>query len=113
MGSRYGDPNGTVARIIANLLDLFTVAKNSIVLPIPSFSLKVVEKYVGYKRTQEEYGGDWAMATFIEATETSDKQKRDGLMNEICKYNQEDLAASWSVFQWLQSKRPQAAVAKP
>lgn len=110
---RYGDPNGTAARIIANLLDLFTVAKNSIVLPIPSFSLKVVEKYVGYKRTQEEYGGDWAMATFIEATETSDKQKRDGLMNEICKYNQEDLAASWCVFQSLQSKRPQAAVAKP
>jgi predicted RecB family nuclease len=110
---RYGDPKGTAARIIANLLDLFTIVKNSIVLPIPSFSLKVVEKYVGYKRTQEAYGGDWAMATFIEATETSDKGKRDALMNEICKYNQEDLAASWSVFQWLRTKRPQAAVAKP
>lgn len=110
---RYGDPNGTAARVITNLLDLFTIAKNSIVLPLPSFSLKVVEQYVGFKRTQDEYGGDWAMATFIEATETQDRQKRDELMAQICKYNEEDLAATWYVFDWLRLKHPQAQAARP
>ncbi|MGB7436994.1 MAG: hypothetical protein WBR26_11560 [Candidatus Acidiferrum sp.] len=38
------------------------------VLPLPSLSLKVVEEYIGFKRSQTEYGGDWSMAMFIEAT---------------------------------------------
>ena len=49
------------------------MTKNTIVLPLPSYSLKVVEGYVGFKRTQEEYGGSWAMAQFILATETNDE----------------------------------------
>jgi predicted RecB family nuclease len=101
---RFGDVDGIVARVKANLLDLLTVARNSIVLPLPSFSLKVVEKYVGFTRTLEEAGGQWAMATFIEATETSDELKRKQLMNDILKYNQEDLAATWAVFEWLKTR---------
>lgn len=103
---RYGDVENIAARVKANLLDLLTIARDSIVLPIPSFSLKVVEKYMGFKRSQTESGGQWAMATFIEATETSDEGKRNELMQEILKYNQEDLEATWAVFQWLKTKRP-------
>jgi predicted RecB family nuclease len=101
---RYGDVNGIAARVKANLLDLLTVARDSVVLPVPSFSLKVIEKYVGYKRTQAVYGGDFSMAMFIEAVETSDEAKRNELMGEILKYKSEDLEATWAVFQWLKSK---------
>jgi predicted RecB family nuclease len=101
---RHGDVDGTAARVIANLLDLFTVTKESIIVPVPSFSLKVIEQYVGYKREQEEFGGQWAMAMFIEATETSDEGKRKELMDKILAYNKEDLEAMWAVFQWLRSK---------
>lgn len=102
---RYGDVDGTAARVVANLLNLLTVAQKSIILPVPSFSLKVIEQYVGYKRKQAEYGGQWAMAMFIEATETSDERKRKQLMIEILTYNREDLEATWAVFQWLRSKK--------
>jgi uncharacterized protein len=98
---RYGDPAGVAARVLANLLDLLPVTKNAIVLPLPSYSLKVVEQYVGFKRSQDEYGGTWAMAQFILATETEDEVKRDSLMAEILKYNEEDLAATWAVLEWL------------
>jgi predicted RecB family nuclease len=74
-------------------------------LPLPSYSLKVVEKYAGFQRTQDEYGGDWAMAKYIEATELEDAEARDEVMDEILKYNEEDLAATWHVLQWLKSKR--------
>ena len=66
--------------------------------------MKVIEKYIGFKRSQSEFGGQWAMATFIEATETSDESKRKQLMDEILKYNEEDLAATWAVFEWLRAK---------
>ena len=103
---RFGDVDGIAARIVANLLDMFPLTKSAMVLPLPSYSLKVVEQYVGFKRSQDEYGGDWAMAKFIEATETNDPAKRQGLMDEILTYNQEDLEATWAVFCWLRSKAP-------
>jgi hypothetical protein len=73
---------------------LLTVARESVVLPLSSFSLKVVEDYVGFERKETEYGGAWAMATFIEATETSDEEKRKELMDKIVAYNKEDLEGS-------------------
>jgi predicted RecB family nuclease len=54
-------------------------------------------------------GGQRAMATFIEATETSDESKRKQLMDEILRYNEEDLAATWAVFEWLRAKTPAAS----
>ena len=102
--SRYGDPDGVAARVLRNLLDLLPITKNAIALPLPSYSLKVVEGYVGFKRQQEEYGGDWAMAQFILATETSDEAERNARMGEILKYNEEDLAATWAVLEWVRGK---------
>jgi predicted RecB family nuclease len=101
---RFGDPNGTAARVLGNLLDLLPITKNAIALPLPSYSLKVVEGYVGFKRRQVEYGGDWAMAQFILATETGNETERNARMAEILEYNQEDLAATWAVLEWLRGK---------
>jgi predicted RecB family nuclease len=101
---RYGDPDGTASRVLRNLLDLLPVTKNAVALPLPSYSLKVIEGYVGFKRTQDDYGGSWAMAQFILATETDNEAERNQRMGEILKYNEEDLAATWAVFEWLRGK---------
>ncbi len=101
---RYGDRNGIAERVKKNLIDLLPITQRSIALPLPSYSLKVVEKYVGYKRTLDEVAGDWAMAKYIEATETDDLTKRDEVMTQILKYNREDLEATWAVLKWLKSK---------
>lgn len=44
-----------------------------------------------------EYGGQWAMAQYIEATEIDDEQARQKVIDEILKYNEEDLGATWAV----------------
>jgi predicted RecB family nuclease len=101
---RYGDRDGIASRVLSNLFDLLPVTKSAIAIPRPSYSLKVVEQYVGFERTQDEYGGSWAMAQFILATETEDAAERDRRMGEILRYNEEDLAATWAVFEWLRDK---------
>jgi predicted RecB family nuclease len=101
---RYGDIEGIAERVRKNLLDLLPIVQKSIALPIPSYSLKVIEDYVGFKRTQDEYGGDWAIAKYIEATETGEQKERDAIVAEILTYNKEDLEATWAVLQWLKSK---------
>jgi predicted RecB family nuclease len=102
---RYGDPNGIAKRVKKNLIDLLPITQRSIALPLPSYSLKVVEKYVGFKRTLDEVAGDWAMAKYIEATETEDPDVRNILMAQILDYNREDLEATWAVLKWLKSKK--------
>ncbi len=102
---RYDDLDGTGARVHQNLLDLLPITREAIALPLPSYSLKVVEDYVGFQRAAEDYGGDWAMATYIEATETENEAARAQLLDEILAYNKEDLAATWAVLNWLKAKR--------
>jgi uncharacterized protein len=107
---RYGDSDGVAGRVLKNLLDLHTITKDSVALPLPSYSIKKVEEHVGFKRSQDEYGGSWAMAQFILATETEDEGERNLRMSEILKYNEEDLAATWAVFEWLQGKTTAALI---
>jgi predicted RecB family nuclease len=44
------------------------------------------------------------MAQFIIAIETNDEAERNARMDEILKYDEEDLAATWVVFEWLRQK---------
>jgi predicted RecB family nuclease len=104
---RFG-PSEIATRVKKNLFDLLPITQKSVVLPLSSYSLKVVEQYVGFKRQLEEYGGDWAMAKYIEATETQDEAARATLMNKILDYNREDLEATWAVLQWLNAKMSKA-----
>jgi len=98
---RFGDLKGVGARVLANLCDLLPLTKQAVVLPIPSYSIKVVERQAGYKRTLDEYGGQWSMAQYIKAVETEDETLRRETMDSIRKYNKEDLEATWAVHRWL------------
>jgi predicted RecB family nuclease len=55
---RYGDKKGIARRILKNCVDLLKITRDSLVLPEYSYSLKVIEKRVGFKRSMKEYGGD-------------------------------------------------------
>ena len=72
---RYGDRDGIAARVKRNLLDLLPITYESVALPLSSYGLKAVELLAGYERQLEEYGGEWSMARYIEATETEDEAR--------------------------------------
>ena len=99
--TRFGDPDGVAERVLKNLRDLLPITKDSLVLPTPSYSLKLVEKFAGFKRQLDEGGGQWAMANYIKAVETANENLRRRLMDKIIAYNREDLEGTWAVFEWL------------
>ena len=100
---RHGDDSGMARRVLRNCVDLLPITRDAVVLPDPSYSLKVVERRAGYRRTLDEYGGDWSIARYIEAVETDDEAIREAIMREILDYNREDLEATWAVLGWLRS----------
>jgi predicted RecB family nuclease len=101
--NRYGDPDGIAEHVLDNLLDLLPIVRASVILPLPSNSLKAVERYVGFERTLPEGKGDWSMAQYVEAVETDDPERRAALVEDIKRYNQEDLEATWAVLDWLRN----------
>lgn len=98
---RYGDPDGTAESVLARLVDLLPIMKQAVCLPLPSYSLKQVEKYVGFQRNVAGKG-DWAIAMYIQACETDDPLAAEAVIGEILQYNEEDLDATWAVYRWLQ-----------
>jgi len=102
---RYGDRGGIADRVRKNCLDLLKVTRDSLVLPEPSYSLKVIEQRADFKRTMDEFGGDWSIVQYIRAVETEDEELRRQYMVAIQKYNQEDLAATWAVLEWVRGFR--------
>ena len=100
---RYGDKQGIALRIRENLVDLLPMTQRSFALPDPSYTLKLVERRAGYKRTMDEFGGNWAIVNYALAVESNDENLRNEVMDQIVLYNREDLEATWAVFKWLRS----------
>ncbi len=102
---RFGDKDGIGQRVLENCVDLLRITRDALVLPEYSYSLKVVERRTGFRRTMEEFGGDWSIVKYIKAIETEDEGLRAGIMEKILKYNEEDLKATWAVLKWLRARK--------
>ncbi len=100
-------------RVLASLVDLLSVTRTSIVLPVPSYGLKSVEKLAGYERKLVGYQGSVAMARYIEACETDEETAREGIVKEILAYNEEDLDATQAVMEWLRARISSSLGARP
>lgn len=100
---RYGDPEGTGQRLLNNLWDMYAAITRSLVLPVPSYGLKCVEKIAGFKRSQEEFGGLWSIIMYDRYLNASTPQEARRIMGEIMKYNREDILASYKIYMWYEN----------
>ncbi|MGE5279002.1 MAG: ribonuclease H-like domain-containing protein [Acidobacteriota bacterium] len=94
---------GVATGLLSRLFDLHRAVKRSFALPVPSNSLKQIEKLAGFSRELPDANGAWAMCRYIEATETSDPAARDAIVGRILAYNEEDLDATRAVMEWMRS----------
>ncbi len=101
---RHADPDDVAAHVLENCVDLLNLVRSSVVLPLPSYSLKVVERFVGFERRLAEMNGQESVAKYIEATEAADLAARAAILREILAYNEEDLDATWAVMEWLRGR---------
>jgi predicted RecB family nuclease len=101
--NRFGDIHSTGKQVLENLWDLYRAILNSVTLPVPSYGLKQIESFVGFKRTQEEYGGSWSIVRYNEYLEASTRGEADKILNEIKVYNGEDLMATCEIYKWVET----------
>ncbi|MEN8615210.1 TM0106 family RecB-like putative nuclease [Dehalogenimonas sp. THU2] len=98
----FGDPNLVAQRVLHNLWDLYTTITQSVVLPVPSYGLKSIEKFVGFVRSQKEYGGSWSLVRYNSYLKAESKEESGRILEEIKLYNAEDLLATYAVYEWVE-----------
>ena len=98
----YGDKGNIAKRVKENMWDLYRGILDTLILPVPSYGLKQVEKFVGFKRSQEEYGGSWSLVKYNQYLQAPDAETSNKILDEIKTYNAEDLLATYAVYTWLE-----------
>lgn len=82
------------------MVDLLSVAKESVVVPARGYGLKKIAPVVGYQYQIADAGGAQAIVWFQEYQKDPDNRE---LLARILQYNQEDCLALKAVYEWLKA----------
>jgi uncharacterized protein len=103
---RYGAPAGFRERIEGALFDLLRgFIKKHLRLPLYSYSIKRVAPWIGYRWRNPESGSIWSVLQYYRARATQDPAERRRILDEIVRYNEDDLWAMRAVWKWLESQQ--------
>lgn len=94
-------------RIQARLVDIEKMLKNSVVLPLLGYSLKDVDKYIGFKRSDTMKGDD-SILEYLAWLEDGDYAH----LERIISYNEEDCRATLAIRDWLDTLGEDASPAE-
>jgi uncharacterized protein len=81
----------------ARMIDLEKTLKDSVVLPLSSYSLKAVAPWMGFAWTGEVEGGQDSVLEYLDWLEDGDRSHLDHILH----YNEEDCRATRVVLDWL------------
>jgi uncharacterized protein len=97
--ARYGSSD-RVDKLLARMVDLEKVLKDSAALPLTGYSLKRVARWLGFEwRGETQSGGD-SILDYLAWLEDSDRAHLDRILT----YNEDDCIATLRVLNWLREK---------
>ena len=99
LAERHGDPHDVVSEMLKRMVDLYTVVKQCVIMPVESYSLKEVAKHpsVGFQGWEDEASADMSVVWYNYYLRDKD-QKWLGM---IRRYNEADLRATQALRVWL------------
>jgi len=97
--AKYGvSPKEALELFKSRMIDLHTVTKHSVAVPVSGYSIKQIGAFVGHQYSVEDPGGAQSIAWFEEFQHDPTKT---GILDKILTYNREDCLALRSVYHWL------------
>jgi predicted RecB family nuclease len=105
---RHGAPDDLAAKLTGSLFDLCAALRRSVVLPVPSYSIKRVAALLGFSWSHPEMGSQWSVAQYEKARATADPAERERLFESLRRYNADDLGALRHLWGWMEREGPHA-----
>jgi len=103
---RFGAPPGFLEQMGRACFDLKRALDPCLRLPLRSYSIKHVARWMGFEWRNPESGSEWSAARFHRACETGDPLEREQLLREIAEYNEDDLLAMRAIWRWMRAHGP-------
>ena len=110
---RYGDADGTAARVLGAMFDLRAALQRAVVLPLRSYSIKSVAPSLGFAWRNPEANSQWSTVQYKRARASSDAAERERLFGEIAQYNDDDLRAMKHLWDWMEREAPAGMAVVP
>ena len=97
----YDDPYRILENMLEEMVDLYRVIRETVVLPLPSYSIKDVARYreVGFDWRDEESSAAMSYVWYNNFLKDGDEK----WLHKIKVYNEDDLIATYKVKEWLAS----------
>ncbi len=107
---RYGAPQAFVdaLRTPGRMFDLHAAFERSVRLPVRGTSVKQVAPWLGFAWSNPDADAEWSIAQLNRARRTSDPAARKAILDEVARYNADDLWAMRVVWRWLVANAPRA-----
>jgi uncharacterized protein len=99
LGEKHGLDPARVARVLARMTDLHAELAASAMLPVTSYSLKAVARYLGYRWADRDASAAQSMYWYSTWLKTGDRD----LLDRAVEYNADDCRATRLLKDWLAS----------
>ncbi|MEO3705319.1 TM0106 family RecB-like putative nuclease [Trichormus azollae] len=97
LGRLYRTPHSSVSSVLKRFLDIYEQLTRSVALPIESYALKVIARWLGFEWRDPEATGAKCIYWYDQWLETGDHT----LLELIQRYNEDDCRATLTVKNWL------------
>ncbi|MFM6278297.1 MAG: TM0106 family RecB-like putative nuclease, partial [Dolichospermum sp.] len=99
LGKLYRTPYNELRSVLNRLVDIYEQLVKSVALPIDSYALKTIARWLGFEWREQEANGAKCIYWYDQWLETGDRT----LLSIIQEYNEDDCRATRTVKDWLVS----------
>jgi uncharacterized protein len=97
LAKQYGAPVRLIESLLPRCFDLHEWVTRTVSLPIESYTLKLIARWLGFEWRNAAANGAQAICWYSQWLETGDEQ----FLTEIVLYNEDDCRATYHVKDWL------------
>ena len=96
MTEKYGAPDGFLSDVEERSIDLLIRLRESVIFPLSFYSLKDIAQYLGFRWRHDDASGLNSILWYEEWLRTGNREALD----DIIRYNEDDVRATWHVREW-------------
>ena len=105
LANRQGEGIETIKHITERFVDIHARLKNGWLLPVKSYSLKEVAKWLSFKWSKKRVTGANALLWWRQWKNLIDfENKKSNQLKWILEYNKDDCIATWKIAEWIKDK---------
>ena len=97
LGKQFHTPPATIDRLVRRCVDLHAWVTKTVTLPVDSYALKSIARWLGFQWRQDDVNGAQAICWYNQWMQTGDRS----FLEQILIYNEDDCQATHRLKTWL------------